>query len=50
MPENDFGAISCWLEHLHNRTHFNRGVDELDPQVYLDLPTVSLKEFYLQGV
>ncbi|KAI1732555.1 core-2/I-Branching enzyme domain-containing protein [Ditylenchus destructor] len=40
MPGFDFGAIHCWHEEMHNRTYLRRGVERLNPNMYLQLPQV----------
>jgi len=42
MPAFDYGALSCWLEHIYNRTHFGSRSPtlELDLDYYADLPHV----------
>jgi hypothetical protein len=44
MPDQDFGAIACWYEHLFNMTHKDRVVHRLKPDVYLNLPHVGLTQ------
>jgi hypothetical protein len=41
VQTEDFGAISCWFEYLHNRTHLERNLENLDSKIYLDLPQVK---------
>ncbi|KAI6185759.1 Beta-1,3-galactosyl-O-glycosyl-glycoprotein beta-1,6-N-acetylglucosaminyltransferase 3 [Aphelenchoides besseyi] len=40
MPSYDFGAAACWYEELLRRTHVDRGLHRLNPDVYLNLPHV----------
>lgn len=39
MPSFDYGAAACWLEQLHNRTHFE-GYNWVFDEYYLTLPHV----------
>ncbi len=43
MPSFDYGALSCWMEHLYNRTHFAKTSSDgagLDTDYYANLPHV----------
>lgn len=41
VQTEDFGAIACWLEYMHNRTHLDRRLDRLDADVYLNRAQVK---------
>jgi hypothetical protein len=42
LPNRDMAAFACWHEMLFNRTHLDRGLHRLKPNIYLDLPQVIL--------
>ena len=44
MPNEDYGAISCWFEYLHNRTHVGRDISWLNEQLYLNRPQVCFND------
>ncbi|KAI6231830.1 N-acetyllactosaminide beta-1,6-N-acetylglucosaminyl-transferase [Aphelenchoides besseyi] len=39
-PDKDFGAIACFHEYMHNRTHLERGTLRLNSRLYNDAPHV----------
>jgi hypothetical protein len=41
MLSMDYGALECWHEKMHNRTHVNRGTQSLKPEIYLNAKHVS---------
>lgn len=50
MPDEDFGAISCWHELIFNRTHIERRLDRLDADLYLNLPHVSYSRIQSKAI
>ena len=48
MPDYDYGAFLCWLEHLHTATYAHDGdLSSLNESAYLQLPHVSGEYFCL---
>lgn len=47
QPDFDFGAIACWYEAMHNRTHnpveAELAMASLNRELYEDLPHVGIR-------
>jgi hypothetical protein len=48
MPKHDFGALTCWLEMLHHRTHLDRDLSRLNENIYLKRQQVHSYKKYSQ--